>query len=48
MADLFLEVIVPNEKLYEFLEDDKLLDWWYSIGQHSYHETVEGYEAHGW
>jgi N utilization substance protein B len=26
MADLFLEVIVPNEKLYEFLEDDKLLD----------------------
>ncbi|MGO4818118.1 transcription antitermination factor NusB [Flavobacterium sp. W22_SRS_FP1] len=24
IADLFLEVIVPNEKLYEFLEDDKL------------------------
>jgi N utilization substance protein B len=24
IADLFTEVIVPNEKLYEFLEDDKL------------------------
>jgi N utilization substance protein B len=24
IADLFQEVIVPNEKLYEFLEDDKL------------------------
>lgn len=24
IADLFMEVIVPNEKLYEFLEDDKL------------------------
>jgi N utilization substance protein B len=24
IVDLFLEVIVPNEKLYEFLEDDKL------------------------
>jgi N utilization substance protein B len=24
IGDLFMEVIVPNEKLYEFLEDDKL------------------------
>jgi N utilization substance protein B len=24
IVDLFMEVIVPNEKLYEYLEDDKL------------------------
>jgi N utilization substance protein B len=24
IVDLFLEVIAPNEKLYEFLEDDQL------------------------
>jgi N utilization substance protein B len=24
IVDLFMEVIVPNEKLYEYLEDDKI------------------------
>jgi N utilization substance protein B len=37
IVDLFMEVIAPNEKLYEYLEDDKLTWIDDTIGKHANH-----------
>jgi N utilization substance protein B len=42
IVDLFMEVIVPNEKLYEYLEDDKLT-WVDDIPEYAHHQAIESH-----
>jgi N utilization substance protein B len=43
IVDLFMEVIVPNEKLYEYLEDDKLT-WVDDIPVvNAHHQAIESH-----
>jgi N utilization substance protein B len=43
IVDLFMEVIVPNEKLYEYLEDDKLTWVDDSSCEYTHHQAIESH-----